>query len=40
MICHISNIEVHFLFCQLNLIVLFPFFYIKYYHILFINIVF
>ena len=39
MICHFSNIQVHFVFCQLNFIVLFPFF-IKYYHILFIIIVF
>ena len=39
MIRHFSNILVHFVFCQLNFIVLFPFF-IKYYHILFIVIVF
>ena len=35
MICHFSNIKVHFVFCQLNFIVLFPFL-IKYFHILFI----
>ena len=35
MICHFSNIYVHFLFCQLDFIVLFPFL-VKYYHILFI----
>ena len=34
-----SIIQVHFVFCQLNFIVLFPFL-IKYYHILFIIIVF
>ena len=39
MICYSSNILVHFVFCQLNFIVLFPFL-IKYYHILFIIIVF
>ena len=39
MICHFSIIEVHFVFCQFNFIVLFPFL-IKYYHILFIIIVF
>ena len=39
MICHFSNISVHFVFCQLNFIVLFPFL-IKYYDILFIMIVF
>ena len=39
MICHFSNIWVHFVFCQLNFIVLFPFL-IKYYLILFIIIVF
>ena len=39
MICHFSNNEVHFVFCQLNFIVLFPFL-IKYYHSLFIIIVF
>ena len=39
MICHFSNISVHFVFCQLNFIVLFPFL-IKYYHIWFIIIVF
>ena len=39
MICHFSNLLVHFVFCQLNFIVLFPFL-IKYYHILFIIIVF
>ena len=39
MICNFSNIKVHFVFCQLNFIVLFPFL-IKYYHILFIIIVF
>ena len=38
MICHFSIILVHFVFCQLKLIVLFPFL-IKYYHILFIIIV-
>ena len=38
MICHFSNIKVHFVFCQLNFIVLFPFL-IKYYQILFIIIV-
>ena len=38
MICHFSNILVYFVFCQLNFIVLF--FLIKYYHILFIIIVF
>ena len=37
--CHFSNIYVYFVFCQLNFIVLFPFL-IKYYHILFIIIVF
>ena len=35
MIFHFSNVYVHFVFCQLNFIVLFPF-HIKYYHILFI----
>ena len=39
MICHFLIIYVHFVFCQLNFIVLFPF-RIKYYHILFISIVF
>ena len=39
MICHFSIVQVHFVFCQLNFIVLFPFL-IKYYHILFIVIVF
>ena len=39
MISHFSNIYVHFIFRQLNFIVLFPFL-IKYYHILFIIIVF
>ena len=39
MICYFSNIYVHFVFCQLNFIVLFPFL-IKYYRILFIVIVF
>ena len=39
MIYHFSDILVHFVFCQLNFIVLFPFF-TKYYHILFIIIVF
>ena len=39
MICYLSNIEVHFVFCQLSFIVLLPFL-IKYYHILFITIVF
>ena len=39
MICNFSNIKVHFVFCQLNFIVLFPFL-IKHYYILFIIIVF
>ena len=39
MICHFSNIQVHFVFCQLNFIVLFTFL-TKHYHILFIIIVF
>ena len=39
MICNFSIVQVHFDFCQLNFIVLFPFF-INYYHILFIIIVF
>ena len=39
MICHFSNIKVHFVFCQLKFIVLFLFL-IKYYHIFFIIIVF
>ena len=39
MICHFSIVQVHFVFCQLNFIVLFPFV-IKYCHILFIIIVF
>ena len=39
MICYFSNIWVHFVFCQLNFILLFPFF-IKYFHVLFIIIVF
>ena len=39
MIYHFSDILVHFVFRQLNFIVLFPFF-TKYYHILFIIIVF
>ena len=39
MICNFSNIYVRFVFCQLNFIVLFKFL-IKYYHILFIIIVF
>ena len=39
MICDFSVIEARFVFCQLNFIVLFPFL-IKYYHILFIIIVF
>ena len=34
MICHFSIIYVHFVFCQLKFIVLFPFL-IKYYHIFF-----
>ena len=38
-LCHFSNIFVHFVFCQLIFIVLFPFL-ITYYHILFIIIVF
>ena len=38
MICQFSNLSVHFVFCQLNFIVLFPFL-IKYYHILFIIII-
>ena len=38
MICNFSNTSVHFVFCQLNFIVLFPFL-IKYYHILFIIII-
>ena len=37
--CDLSNIKVHFVFCQLNFIVLFKFLK-KYYHILFIIIVF
>ena len=39
MICNFSIVQVHFVFCQLNFIVLFPFL-MKYYHILFIIIVF
>ena len=40
MICHFfSNISVHFVFCQLNFIVVFSFL-IKYYHILFVIILF
>ena len=39
MICHFSIIPVHFVFCSLNFIELYPFL-IKYYHILFIIIVF
>ena len=39
MICHFSIAQDHFVFCQLNFIVLFPFL-IKYYHILYIIIVF
>ena len=39
MICHFSNIYLHFVFCQLNFILLFKFL-IKYYHILFIIIAF
>ena len=39
MICHFSVVQVHFVFCQLNFIVLFPFL-LKYYHILYIIIVF
>ena len=39
MICHFLIVQVHFVVCQLNFIVLFPFL-IKYYHMLFINIVF
>ena len=39
MICHFSIIWVHFVFCQLYFIILFPFL-IKYYHIMFIIIVF
>ena len=39
MICHFSFVQDHFVFCQLNFIVLFPFL-VKYYHILFIIIVF
>ena len=39
MICRFLNIYVHFVFCQLNFIVFFPFL-IKYYHISFIIIVF
>ena len=39
MICHFSNISVHFVLCQLNFMVLFLFL-IKNYHILFIIIVF
>ena len=38
-ICYFSNTLVHFVLCQFNFIVLFPFL-IKYYHILFIIIVF
>ena len=34
MICHFSIVQVNFVFCQLNFILLFPFL-IKYYHILF-----
>ena len=39
MICNFSIVQVHFVFCQLNFIVLFPFL-INYDHILFIIIVF
>ena len=39
MICHFSIVQVHFVFCQLNFILLFSFL-IKYYHIWFIIIVF
>ena len=39
MICNFLNIQVHFVFCQLNFIVIFLFL-IKYYYILFIIIVF
>ena len=39
MICHFSNISIHFIFCQLSFIVLFLFL-IKYYHLLFIIVVF
>ena len=39
MICHFSIIQVHFVFCKFNFIVLFPFL-VNYYHILFIIIVF
>ena len=39
MICHSSIVQVNFVFCRLNFIVLFPFL-IKYYHIKFIIIVF
>ena len=39
MICHFSIVQVHFVFCQLNLIVLFSFL-IKDQHILYIIIVF
>ena len=39
MICHFSIVQVHFAFCQSNFILLFPFL-MKYYHILFIIIVF
>ena len=39
MICHFSIVRVHFVFCQLNFIILFLFL-IKYYYILFIIIVF
>ena len=38
-ICHFPNISVHFVFCQLNFILLFSFL-MKYYYILFIIIVF
>ena len=38
-ICHFSNIEVHFVVCQIKLNGIFPFL-IKYYHILFIIIIF
>ena len=39
MICHFSIVQVHFVFRQLNFIVLFPFL-LKNYHILYIIIVF
>ena len=39
MICHFSIVQVHFVFCQLNFIILFSFL-IKYYHVLYVIIVF